>query len=305
MAVVPNFFMVGSPKCGTTAMSEYLRTHPGVFLSDPKEPSFFAQDVVPARYRTIDEYLALFASATPQQRVVGEASTSYIYAAHALESIRELSPNARLLAMLRRPVDLIYAQHAQLLKAGQESEFDFEKAWALWSDRSRGKAIPPSAKAPQLNYRWIGSLGSQVDRLLRIFPREQVHFILFDDFVKDTRAAYLGLLQFLELPDDGRVEFPRVNEGIQFKSRFLARFPRYLRAMAGSRLPAIKKRLGVREIGFVQRFDRINAEKRPRPPLRPEFRRYLQEQYNDEILLLERLIGRDLSAWRAPVSPAQ
>ena len=302
MGPVPGFFIVGSPKCGTTAMSEYLRTHPQVFLSDPKEPGFFAEDVVPTAYRTLDEYLAIFAAATSQHTVVGEASTSYIYAEHALERIRNLRPDARLVVMLRRPVDLIYALHDELLRVGQESEFDFEKAWALWPDRARGKAIPPGAKAPQLNYRWIGCLGSQADRLLRIFPRRQVHFILFDDFVRDTRSAYLRLLEFLDLPDDGRTHFPKINEGVQHRSRFLARFPRYLRAKAGGRVAAFKKFVGVRELGIVKGFDRFNADASPRPPLLPAFRRSLEELYSEEILLLEQRIGVDLSAWRTSVA---
>jgi hypothetical protein len=300
MTTTPNFFIIGAPKCGTTAMSEYLRTHPNVFMSDPKEPNFFAEDIGPRRFRAIDEYLNLFAHATPDQLIVAEASTFYIHSDHAVDRIRGFRPDAKLLVMLRRPVDMIYSYHAQLLRSGFENIWDFEKAWELQTTRAAGKAMPPGIKPRELNYRWMGSLGTQVDRVLQIYPRQQVHFIVFDDFSVNTRAEYIRLLAFLEIPDDGRVEFPRIYEGQQFKSRFAARLPRYLRAKLGAtRVNATKRALGIRQWGIVRAFDKFNAETSPRPPLRPEFRRYLEELFDPEVALLEKLLGRELPHWRS------
>jgi len=298
MTMIPNFFMIGAPKCGTTAMSEYLRTHPNVFMSDPKEPSFFAPDVIPSPCATMADYLNLFAHANSQQVIVGEASTSYIYSAGAVKKIWALSPNARLLVMLRRPTDLVYAHHSQNRKQGRDLEMDFEKAWKLQPQQANGKPIQPHAN-PWADYKWIGSVGSQVDRVLQIFPRSQVHFICFDDFVRNAGTEYRRLLEFLGISDDGRMEFPKVNENTHFKSLRLARIPRYLRAKVGiNRIKAIKDALGIRQFGITPAIDKINTEARPRPPLRPEFRSYLDEFFEPEVVLLEKLLGRDLSSWR-------
>jgi hypothetical protein len=86
----PNFFIVGAPKCGTTSLSEYLRSHPNVFMSSPKEPHFFATDLYPRNPEGIDSvaaYLQLFTDARDQHQVVGEASASYMFSDAAIPAI--------------------------------------------------------------------------------------------------------------------------------------------------------------------------------------------------------------------------
>lgn len=302
MTVRPNFFMIGAPKCGTTAMADYLRTHPNVFISQDKEPGYFADDSVLIKYPTLDDYLNLFAGATVEHTIVGEASTPYIYSPTALRKVRAFRSDARLLAMLRNPVDLAHSWHAQLLFSGTESEWDFERSWNLQPKRAMGEEIPKGCERNPpiyLNYRLICSLGSNLERVFETFPRKQVHVILFDDFARNPRSEYLRLLEFLAIPDDGRVEFPRMNQGKQFRSRGLARLPRYVRLKSGPAIQAVKEATGIRHLGIVSAFDRFNAETRPRPPLRPEFRQHLNEVFRDEVLKLESLLGRDLSSWRS------
>ncbi len=295
----PNFFIIGAPKCGTTAMSEYLRTHPNVFMSEPKEPSFFSEDVGRSSYRSSDEYLGLFARARPCQSVVAEASTRYIHSKLALPKIKLFEPQAKLMVMLRRPSDLVYAFHSELLRQGIESEQDFEKAWALQDIRASGKALPPARKnAHSLQYKWIGSLGSQMRILFRTFPRDQIHIITFDDFIANPGGEYRNLLSFLELPDDGRKEFPRINENIQYKWLWLGQFPKRLRGYVTRPLATLRRKTGFRGTGLIKTIDRFNAEASSRLPLRPEFRQYLDEVFSDEVKLLEELLGRDLSIWR-------
>jgi Sulfotransferase domain len=299
MTTTPNFFIIGAPKCGTTAMCEYLHTHPNIFMSDSKEPFFVAIHSAPSHRATMADYLSRFANANSQQVIVGEHSTPYIQSAQALEKIRLLSPDARLLVMLRRPTDLVYAYHAQMRKQGIEVEWDFEKAWNLQPMRAMGKSIPRGINPHLLDYKWIGSVGSQVDSLLQIFPRSQVHFIRFEDFAKDAGTEYRRVLEFLGIPDDGKVEFPKANENTHFKSARIAKLPRYLRSRVGvNRIKAIKDALGIRQFGITPAIDKFNKEVRPRPPLRPELRRHLDELFTPEVVLLEKLLGWDLSKWR-------
>ena len=98
----PDFFIVGAPKCGTTALYEYLRPHPNVFMSTVKEPHFFAKDLGSYPHiKTDEEYAALFAGANEQHLRVGEASVYYLRSAVAIPNIREFNPDARLIAMFR------------------------------------------------------------------------------------------------------------------------------------------------------------------------------------------------------------
>ena len=112
----PNFFIVGAPRCGTTALSEYLRGHPNVFFSQPKEIGFFATDFPGSRVITrFEDYMALFNDVQPDHLRVGEGSVWYMYSREAARNIHEYNPKAKLIVMLRNPVDLVHSLHSQLL----------------------------------------------------------------------------------------------------------------------------------------------------------------------------------------------
>jgi hypothetical protein len=295
----PNFFIVGAPKAGTTAMSEYLRTHPNVYMSEPKEPNFFAQDVtISPCARNIIEYLALFNGASPEHLRVGEASVAYLFSKKAPSAIWDFNPEAKIIVMLRRPIDLVYAWHGQLITGGLESIRDFENAWSLQEARSQGQQIPLNCVSPELLcYKKIGQLGSQVKALFEIFPRDQIHFILFDDFIANTGDEYQRLLHFLDLPIDGRVKFPRVNESQRYRWQWLGQFPRWIRRYFARPLSKLREQSSFKGTGLLKIVDYFNVKIEPRPPLRPEFRQYLQEQFYDEVLLLRELLGQQLSSW--------
>lgn len=281
-------------------MSEYLRTHPNVFMAEPKEPGFFSEDVLLSNYRSVNEYLEVFEPSSYGETVIAEASTAYIYSKIALKKIKQFQPLSNLMVMLRNPVDLIYAWHSELLRQGIECEQDFEKAWELQSARALGRALPIGCRnSSRLQYRWIGSLGSQVQNLLRIFPRSQIHFALFDNFATDPGGEYRNLLSFLELPDDGRQEFPRVNEAIRYKWLWLGQFPKHLRWSVARPLAALRRKTGFQGTGLIKVLDRFNAVSAQRPPLRPEFQRHLTEVFSGEVRLLEELLDQDLSDWRS------
>lgn len=298
MTTKPNFFIVGAPKCGTTAISEYLRSHPNVFMSKFKEPHFFSSDLDMNR-RTLEQYLDLFAHAGRQQTIIAEASTTYLFSQVALPRIREFNPDAKILVMLRRPDELAYAIYGQCFLAGIETETDFERAWELQDKRAAGAELPPGCPSYKvLQYKWMASIGSQVQRLLQIFPRSQVHIILMDDLVTDPRGEYLRLLSFLGLPDDGRMEFPRVNEARSHKCLWLGHKSRQLRRRMAGPFFMLREKTGFRGTGLIRLINYFNTEKRSRSQLSIGFRHYLAALYADEIDLLEKLIGRDLSAWR-------
>jgi hypothetical protein len=122
VAVKPNFFIVGAPKCGTTALYEYLQPHPRIFLSRIKEPHYFARDLGSyPRIKTAQEYAGIFAESTSEHLALGEASVYYLRSAVAIPLIREFNPAARLIAMFRNPVDMVYSLHSQLLYVSEET----------------------------------------------------------------------------------------------------------------------------------------------------------------------------------------
>ncbi len=134
--VIPNFFIVGAPKCGTTALSEYLREHPNVFMCSPKEPKYFDFDFNYPIEWTEKSYLNLYSKADPKRHhAIGEASVTYHYSECAISRILKLNPESKFIIMLRNPVDLVRSWHAQEIFTGQENISDFEKGLA----RRRGE----------------------------------------------------------------------------------------------------------------------------------------------------------------------
>src|SRR5947207_13310329 len=123
----PDFFIVGAPKCGTTAMHQFLAQHPEVFLA-PKEVHFFGADLhLENDVQDLSTYLELFADAKNEFRV-GEASVWYLYSRHAAKEIKQFSAGSRIIIQLRNPVDMVHSLHSQLLFSGVEDIQDFESA---------------------------------------------------------------------------------------------------------------------------------------------------------------------------------
>lgn len=294
----PTFFIVGAPKCGTTAMSEYLRSHPRIFICQPKEPHFFATDFHPYRrdmIRSEEEYLALFSDAGPAHQALGEASVWYLYSSTALPLIRERIPQAKILVMLRNPVDYLHSLHGQLRYNFDEDVPDFEEAWRLQAVRAQGRRLPPRCRTPfLLQYRELARFDRQVQRLLDAFPKPQVKLVVFEEFVRAPRRTYLDVLAFLDVPDDGRTVFPRVNRNKRLRYRWLAfadqRPPRFVQ----STIRLVKRGLGRSGSGLLSR---LYTEESERASLSREFRDELNALFRQDVERLSKIAGRSFDLW--------
>jgi hypothetical protein len=223
---VPDFFIVGHSKSGTTALYEMLRRHPQIYMPDSKEPWFFSTDAWP-RFRprmagvgpqTLAQYLALFSSAAPAQRI-GEASSSYLWSSVAARQIAELQPHARIIAILREPASFLQSLHLQLVQDHIEWEKDFRKAISLESQRRQGKRVPRRSHRPQLLlYSDYVHYVEQLRRYYDVFPPEQVLVLIYDDFKCDNQATVRSVLRFLEVDDTHQIEALQVNPTVRTRS---------------------------------------------------------------------------------------
>jgi hypothetical protein len=302
----PNFFIVGAPKCGTTALSEYLRGHPNIFMSTPKEPHYFSTDFNPLVYhyvRTLEDYLDLFRDASEEHHRMGEASVFYLYSTTAIANIREFDQEARIIAMVRNPIDMAYSLHAQYCYSLHENIMDFATAWQLQAARREGKKLPPSIDVPAyLQYQAVCSLGQQIERLLEVFPRHQVQVIVFDDLVFKTKAVYEDTLAFLGVPSDGREDFPIVNPSVELSSPTLKRIDGYLRRAARFRhlnrtVLATKRALGLEGRRLLGISSGLYTKQSERPALDPTIRAELAGVFEPDVDKLGRLLGIDLEHW--------
>ncbi|MEP7158919.1 MAG: sulfotransferase, partial [Chloroflexota bacterium] len=198
----PNLFIIGAPKTGTTSLYSYLEGHPDVFMSPVKEPMYFCPDVRGGLRRRYEhgedeaDYLDLFMGAGTE-RYLGEASTRYLASKVAPQLIHEFEPDARIVAMVRNPVDLVHALHNERVSYGTEEITDFDAAIAADSDRMAGRRLRPGSDPLWAAYRNAALLGEQVERWFDTFGLERVHVIVFDDFGADTPGEFRRLLEFL------------------------------------------------------------------------------------------------------------
>lgn len=283
---VPDFFIVGAPRCGTTALYTYLKDHSEIFMSSIKEPNFFADFLGEQRLiRTLPEYLELFSGAREEKRI-GEASVAYLASHTSARVIKEFSPRASIIIMLRNPVDVMYSMYYLRRFCNLEDESSF--AAALEAD-ARGRTVT------QLTYRERANFATQVERYISVFGREKIQFIIYDDFKADTKAAFRDTLRFLGVDSDSERKFPRINGNKRVRSRalwfVLRRPPKPLRRIIH---PITSRRFRSTLGGYLVR---LNAAEEPRPPMEPELRNRLKKEFAPEIDRLSKLLDRDLTGW--------
>jgi hypothetical protein len=295
----PDFFIVGAPKCGTTAMNDYLQAHPEIFVPAKKEIHFFGTDLAfrTGRQLTEAEYLSYFALAQDEKRL-GEASVWYLYSQQAAAEIKAFSPAARIIIMLRNPVDMMYSLHSQRLYNGRETISDFAKALATEAMHGRKEWDRKGAlNAVGFSYREAATYTPQVQRYFDVFGREQVQVIIFDDFARATPEVYRQTCEFLQVDSQFQPEFRIVNANKGVHSAALRSFLRYPPGLVRWLLKLLDR--PARQ-GFKGWLRRLNTRYESRPPMDPGLRRQLQAEFAPEVEQLRALLGRDLTLWYQP-----
>ncbi len=225
---VPDFFIVGHPKSGTTALYEMLRRHPQIYMPPSKEPWFFADELherTPPRPggtpRTLEEYISWFAAARPGQ-MVGEATAMYLWSHTAADRIADVRPDARIVAILREPSSFLHSLHLQFLQTYVETEQDLRKALALEPARREGRSVPRHTYWPQaLLYSEHVRYADQLRRYHAVFPPEQVLVLTYDDFRSDNEATVRRVSLFLGVDDPLQVEVTHANPTVRVRSQRL------------------------------------------------------------------------------------
>ncbi len=312
---IPDFFIVGHPKSGTTALYEMLRSHPQIFMPDLKEPRFFASDLR-SRFRpqstagtprlllpeTLEEYLALFAPALPSQRV-GESSPSYLRSVTAAGLIAEAQPAARIIAILREPAGFLRSLHLELVQNHVEREKDFRKAFA-GEDRAGAPASADHASAAAQLPRYSDRVRyvEQLERYRAVFPPEQMLVLIYDDFRADNEATVARVLRFLEVDDAVPVALVEANPTVHVRS---VRLDGAVRALYGGRGPVLRATKATVKALTPERWhgDAFLRVRRRivyggARPADEQFMLELRRRFKGEVLALSDYLGRDLvSLW--------
>jgi Sulfotransferase family len=327
---IPDFFIVGHPKCGTTALFDTLRRHPQIHMP-AKEPRFFAIEEIdmgthvcegegeresigsPAseprargerqaqgkRPRTLDGYAALFAGARPGQRV-GEATPAYLRSPLAAGRIASVRPDARIIAIIREPVSFLRSFHLQALRGYNETQRDFRKALALEDARRAGRRVPRLSRTPRdLLYSDHVRYVEQLRRYHAVFAPEQVLVLIYEDFKADNDAVMRTVLRFLEVDDTAPIEATqtRPSHDVRFQPLHtlvnLRRIALRNLAFADALSRTVNTLTPTRLRGAVRTNWRRVAFSEPLP-LDDRLMRELRGRFKGEVEALSDYLGRDL-----------
>lgn len=298
----PNVFIIGAPRSGTTAIATYLLSHPRVFLSKMKEPQYFASDFKNRPVRSLRAYENLFSKAKPHvEKVIIDASTWYLFSKVAVSRILEYEPNARFIVMLRDPAEIVLSLHRYLVMHGKENILNFKEAWDAQSGRASGRKLPLGCgDAKMVQYAEWGKLGTQVARLLSIVDYERVLFLTTDELKYEPRKLWVRLLTFLDLDDDGRHEFPKVNES---GSGILPYPLRRIVGISRSIATGVMASLGItwnQWSSYSPHWKKENSDKSSvATSIRNSELGFLKEYYIDEVRMLSDLLSIDfLTLWK-------
>ena len=288
---MPNLLIVGAQKAATTSLYYYLKQHPQIYMSPRKEPHFFegmhSDFYRPGRttlpVTDLADYQALFEGVT-DEKAIGEASASYLYSPKAPALIKRSIPDARLIAILRNPADRAYSNFLHCVRAGRESIVDFAEALRVEEERIQ------SNWGPLWHYKQKGFYYAQVKRYLDTFGRDQVGVWLYEDLRNDAFGTLGEVFRFLGvdesfLPDASLEHNP---SGVPRVGKLYTR----VRALTARNPVLVERILPARLRGYVK--GRILVKP---PPFPPELREDLTLSYKEDILMLQGLIDRDLSAW--------
>lgn len=295
-----SIFIVGQPKSGTTALAHFLDQHPNISVSRPKEPHYFATDLIREsdeyhggkqrhfEVRTKQQYRECFAHALPGS-LTCDASTHYLTSKEAAKNIYRHNPDAKIIILLREPTSFLHSLHQQYVNNGSEDEPNFEAALQKEPLRKKGQALPKNARCPSHHYYSERvKYADHIDRFLRYFPHKNVLILLNEEFAADNAGTYRQVLSFLDADPTFEAEFKHVHGSKAPRNQAVHRI-----------LNSARLKQGIRTLLGPQRYDHtkqvvaeLALKKEPRSPLDESLRQSLKRQFVSEVEELEQLLHR-------------
>ena len=299
----PNFLVIGAAKSGTTALYKFLKQHPQVHMSPRKHTRFFAyraenpsfcgpahrNENVPYAITDLDAYHALFADAG-NKPAIGEASHSYMYRHEAADRIYDYDPSMKLVAVIRNPAERAYSHYRQMLRDEREPIDDFVRALEQEGERIR------EGWWPDFHYVSMGLYSSQLRRYYELFDREQIKVYLYEELNADPKSTLGDLFRFLGV-DEAFVPETRIRYNASGIPRSKS-VHKLLRALRRTR-PTLERLLPEGQTRLLLRLgSNLHNRNLTRPGLSPRVRREVTDRYfRDDVLELQDVLRRDLSAW--------
>lgn len=310
----PNFFVIGAAKCGTTTLYDFLDQHPEVYMSPIKEPHHFSKDIVMENFTDeyklylnsrnfkleeflnsdfttkmwdwyiadFNQYIKLFKKVS-NEKAVGEISNGYLFSSVAAKEIKAKYPNAKIVMLLRNPMDRAYSHYLANLRDGRTTLSFKEELIADNKKQRKGWCISHC-------YTEMGMYSEQIKRFTDTFDKEQIKIFLNDDFKKDPEAIAKDLFTFLGVNTSVNIDYhKKQNEARLPKSAALIKF------ITQSGLKRRVFRLMPKSVQDV--ILPLFFKEGKIPKMLEEDRKWLSALFREDILKTQTIIGRNLSSW--------
>lgn len=286
MEIWPNFFIVGAPRSGTTSLYEYLKQVKGIYMSPIKEPNYFSISIseknkLSKPIRNRKKYLKLFKNLT-NEAVIGEASPTYLWDPKAPKLIHDVVPHAKIIMILRDPTERSFSHYLNGLGLGYEI-LPFIEAMK----EALGKKNDYTGRIATASFYYESVL-----RYFNIFNHNQIKILVFEEFIKDTKKIVKDVLNFLGINEDPPNSIQKIHNEFTLPrnriSSFLIR-NKILRELVRTTLPRENEK-GLRS---------ILTKKTEKPTMRTEERKFAENLYYEDIIKLEKILGRKLP-WFTP-----
>lgn len=298
---IPNLFLIGAPKCGTTSLFDYLDRYEEISGGIHKEPHFFCDDMESMRTaRSMDQYLGFYGSNRRRGKYLIDASTCYIYSQTAVANIIQFQPDAKVILILRNPIDLVRSLHDHFRFRQLEPVEDLSTAWNLGPIETRIPSFARRAPNPgQLSYKRAGSLGKDLELMMETVPERNRLVLFFDHLTQNRNAVLQQVMEFLDVPFDESLvlgkrnqakhpRFPRIN-------RLLFYPPKPLQPIK----PRIKALLSDERIRRLDLLARINGTLPTKQRISTSLWTEMRDYFAEDVRLVARLTGRNLDHWQA------
>ncbi|MGB3536453.1 MAG: sulfotransferase domain-containing protein [Microcoleaceae cyanobacterium] len=298
----PNFIIIGAAKSGTTTLYEYLCRHRQVYMSLPKEPDFFSLDSNYAR--GIDWYRSLFASAQSDQ-ICGEASTTYSRLQQhpkTIERLVDVLPNAKLIYIMRHPVDRAYSFYTYRFKGSQQNAEFLAARNELVTARTFEQAIEQNSEFIDSSYYLY-----QINKYLEYYPKESFLFLLMEDLIHQPEEEikkicdFIGVDSTINLMPEGEIVANQAGDQPEWYVR--QQLTSGFKSIPGASLVKNLLPQAVKDTAYETikslKYKQWKSEQYMPPPMRPETRQNLLEQFKQPNQQLAEFLGRDLSHWNS------
>lgn len=302
----PNLFIVGLPKCGSTSLHNYLQQHPEVYMSFEKEPNYFNTDQIKEsidyhnkviqrfEFKDFNKYMSLF-NGNFDKKICGESNVSYIFSENAAKNIYNFNPHAKVIIILREPVNFLYSLHSQYLLRNNEDVKSFNEALGLEKERKKGYNIPKKTLYPSmLFYTDKIQYCYHIKKFYSFFSSDQIKLIIFDDFVKNTKEVFHDILTFLNLSNSTNINLKTYNKNEEVKFQFINKMiiDSRIKQLIYNHIPL---NIYFKIVPFVKNL--IYTEK-TRKPLDIHFKKELMRNYKHNVVEVSNYLNIDLvSKW--------